>query len=280
MRVVCAGHVNWDVTLRVDRLPAPDDEARVRERSEAGGGSAANVATALVALEQQARLLGSVGDDDTGERALADLRASGVETRVEVVTDLETTTKYILVDDDAEVAILGTDGANEALAPDDIDPAVFEDADALHLTAQRPETAARLAELATERDLPVSFDPGRRLPDRSYDTVLEQADVLFVTEREAAAIDASVPWLVTKRGEAGATLACPDGRYEHPGYDLPSVDSTGAGDAFAAGFLAVWLDDHDPERALGTANACGAIAASERGPKTALSWGRIEEVRE
>ena len=53
---MCAGHVNWDITLRVDRLPGPDDEARVRERSEGGGGSAANVAAALAMLSCEARL--------------------------------------------------------------------------------------------------------------------------------------------------------------------------------------------------------------------------------
>ncbi|MCO8268933.1 carbohydrate kinase family protein, partial [Haloferax sp. AB510] len=47
-RVICAGHVNWDVTLRVDALPEPDGEATVESRVGAGGGSAANVASGLV----------------------------------------------------------------------------------------------------------------------------------------------------------------------------------------------------------------------------------------
>jgi ribokinase len=280
MRVVCAGHVNWDVTLRVDRLPAPDDEALIRDRWEGGGGSAANVATALATLERDARLFGSVGDDDAATRVRSSLDAAGVETHLTTVPDGETTTKYVLVDPEGEVAVLGTAGANEALSADDVPASAFSDADAVHLTGQAPATATRLAELADDHGLPVSFDPGRRFADRGYDQVLALTDLLFVTEREAPDVHASVPWKVTKHGDSGATLACPSGSYDHTGYVLPSVDSTGAGDAFAAGFLAAWLDDEDPERVLAVANACGATAASERGPNPALSWERVEEVME
>lgn len=279
MRVVCAGHVNWDVTFHVDRLPGPDEEAHIHERSTSGGGSAANTAVAFAALSCEPRLLGSVGDDDSGERALAELEAAGVDTRVRIVKGGETTTKYVLVEESGEVAVLGTDGANEALAPEEAAPDALDGADALHLTGQRPDTAARLAELADDADVPVSFDPGRRLADRDYGAVLDRCDVLFVTDTEAARIDAErVPWRVTKHGVDGAVLRCPSGTFEHAGYGLPSVDSTGAGDAFAAGFLAVWLDDGGPERALAVGNACGAIAASEPGPKPELSWDRIEAV--
>ncbi len=278
MRVVCAGHVNRDVTLRVDRLPAADDEALVRERSETDGGSAGNVAAALAKLSRDARLFGSVGDDEAGRSARSSLRAVGVETRLRRVAGVETTRKYILVDDDGEVALLGTDGANEALSPDDVPASAFADADALHLTSQSPATAAGLARMAEAHDVPVSFDPGRRLGDRDYGDVLERTELLFVTDREATAVHDSAARTVTKHGASGATLVGPDGRFEHPGFECTAVDTTGAGDAFAAGFLAVWIGDRDPERALAVANACGALAASAPGPKPDLSWDRIEAV--
>lgn len=279
MRVVCAGHVNWDVTLRVDRLPCADGESRIHDRTECGGGSAANVAVALSGLSCESVAVGSVGDDEYGERAVERLREAGVETDVRVV-DGVTATKYILVDEDGEVALLGTNGANEALAPGDVSPSMLDGADAVHLTGQRPDTAARIAGLADERGLPVSFDPGRRVADRDYGAVFERADLLFATEREAAAIDAEVPWTVTKRGRDGASLVSPEGRFEHEGYRVDTtLDSTAAGDAFAAGFLAVWLADGDPERALRVANACGALAADAEGARIDLSWDRIESMQ-
>jgi ribokinase len=280
MRVVCAGHVNWDVRLRVDRLPGPDDEARVRDRSASGGGSAANVAVCLSHLGIDTRLFGSVGDDDPGREALAGIREAGVDPSVTVVEDAETTTKYILIDDDGEVALLGTDGANEAVGPSDVSPELLDGADLVHLTGQRPDTARHIADLAVDRDVFVSFDPGRRLPDREYAEVLERTDLLFVTDREAEAIEVAVPRQVTKHGVGGATYAGPEGEYSHAGFGVESVvDTTGAGDAFAAGFLSAWLSDRDPERALSVGNAAGALAASTYGPRPDLPSDPIAEVR-
>ena len=80
MTVLCAGHVNWDVTLRVDHLPEPDGEVAVEERVQRGGGSAANVAAALAGLDTPAAPFGSVGDDESGTKAVEEPAAAGVET--------------------------------------------------------------------------------------------------------------------------------------------------------------------------------------------------------
>jgi ribokinase len=101
-------------------------------------------------------------------------------------------------------------------------------------------------------------------------------DVLFLNAQEAdhlpvVPVDCSV---VRKRGADGATLEGPDVTLKHPGYDLPSVDTTGAGDAFAAGFLAAVLRG----AAVAVANACGALAAATAGPRPALTRERVREL--
>jgi ribokinase len=276
-RVLCAGHVNWDVTLRVDRLPEPDGETRVRERRQTGGGSAANVAVDLVGLDCAATVVGSVGDDDHGLLARRDLDRAGVDCTGLHTTDGETATKYLLVDDDGEVAVLGVDGANEAVGPGDVDPALVRTADHVHLTGQRPATAERIAAIARDAGVPVSFDPGRRVGEREYGEVVDRADVLFVNEVESRALGAPPDdrLVVPKYGTRGATLETPDGLYRHPGFGLPARDATGAGDAFAAGFLASLLQGEEPERALAVANACGALCAREDGPTADLSWPAV-----
>lgn len=282
MCVVCAGHVNWDVTLRLDRLPVPDGESRVRSRHESGGGSAANVAVTLVALEQAASLVGSVGEDATGEQALGSLAEAGVDVSPVLTAAGETARKYLLVDEAGEVSVIDDGGVNEAVGPEDVEPAWFAGAAHLHLTGQQPATAARLAELASERGLRVSFDPGRLLDRRDYTGTLARTDLLFLNDREAAEItrgalseDCTV---VTKHGEHGATLETPTETLEHPGVDLPAVDATGAGDAFAAGFLAASLRGADHDRSLAVANACGALAASTEGARADVSWARVAEL--
>lgn len=282
MRVVCAGHVNWDVTLRLDRLPVPDGESQVRSRRESGGGSAANVAVTLVALERAASLVGSVGDDATGTQALRSLAEAGVDVSPVLTAPGETARKYLLVDEGGEVSVIDDGGVNEAVGPEDVEPEWFDGAEHLHLTGQHPATAARLAELAAHSGLRVSFDPGRLLDRRDYSATLAWTDLLFLNDREAAEVSRrALPEdcvVLTKHGERGATLETPDGTLEHPGVDLPAVDATGAGDAFAAGFVASSLDGADHERSLAVANACGALAASSRGPRADVSWDRVEEL--
>jgi ribokinase len=283
-RVICAGHVNWDVTLHVDDLPAADGEARVREVQTGGGGSAANVACGLVGLAVDAALLGSVGGDSNGMDARHELAAAGVDaTGVQVVPDQPTAVKYIAVADDGEVMVFGCPGANEAFDTDALSVESIDCADHLHLTGQAPETARRLATLAGDLGLTVSVDPGRRIHDRDFEPVLSMADIVFVNEQEADAVVCDVGGVVVETyGPKGAEIVTSDGqRYSHPGFTADAVDTTGAGDAFAAGYLAAWLTDADadPETVLAVANACGALASETRGARSSLSWAAVDAVR-
>ncbi len=296
--VLTAGHINWDVTLRVDRLPAPDGEAAIRSQRQSGGGSAANVAVALSALEVDARLIGSVADDTNGLAARRDLEDAGIALDgVLEVTGGETAVKYLLVDDSGEVSVLGTDGVNEAVRPSDIDPAMIRAVDHVHLTSQDPTTAAYIASVASEAGVPVSFDPGRRIGDREYGETIELADIVFVTNREWQALTDGEPLpagctVVIKYGPDGAEVRTAGSgagaTFSHPGFDVQSIDTTGAGDAFAAGFLESMLleasgsslaGEGDPavlRRALERANACGALAASHHGPQPVPSQSTLE----
>jgi ribokinase len=279
-RVICAGHVNWDVTLRVEALPDPDGEVAVDSRRSGGGGSAANVATGLADLDVDSALLGSVGDDEHGRIARGELGDAGVDVS-HVVTDpeTETTTKYIIVEPSGEVMVLGCSGANESFTADDLPGSALAAADHLHMTSQGPETATRLAERARERDVPVSFDPGRRIDQRGYGPALTSVDYLFLNDREAAlaldAFDLEEQTLVLKHGPDGAEIRRGDDRTAHPGYPIEVVDTTGAGDAFAAGFIAASVGGAGDDRALAVANACGALASKAPGARTSLTWADV-----
>jgi len=282
VRVVCAGHVNWDVTLFVGRVPAPETEARIERQRQSGGGSAANVAVGLAGLDVPAGLVGSVGDDAHGHLAHRALDEAGVDLGGLRVVDGDTAVKYLLVPTDGEVLVLGTEGANEAVGPDDVDPGYVRRADHCHLTSQRPATAARIAAVAAEAGLTVSLDPGRRVGERDYAGVSPHLDLLFVNEHEAdaageAPADATV---VTKQGAGGAVARTPEGRHDHPGFGTDPVDTAGAGDAFAAGFLATWLDGRDVPAALATGNACGAVATAQEGAQPTLDWEVVRAIRD
>jgi ribokinase len=282
-RVICVGHVNWDVTLRVDRLPEPDGESLIEDRRTAGGGSAANVAVGLVGLDTPATLLGSVGLDEHGRSARRELVAAGVDCGPLVVSDEgPTAVKYLVVDPTGEVMVLSRGGANEAFAADDLPARTFADADHLHLTSQDPETAADLARRARATGLTVSIDPGRRVAQRDFDAAIEAADLVFLNDREAATgyggkLVAEGRTVVVKHGPEGAEIRREStSPVVHGGFPVEPVDTTGAGDAFAAGFLASRLGGADDDRALAVANACGALTASETGARSGFDWDAVE----
>lgn len=285
-RVICAGHVNWDVTLHVDTLPGPDGEGVIGDQTQAAGGSAANTAAALAGLDVETALLGSVGDDENGHLARRELDAAGVDCQPVVeIEDGATTVKYLVVDSDGQVMVLANDGVNESYEASDLGDGLLASADHLHLTGQCPETAGRLAGRATEAGVTVSVDPGRRIDDRDYRDVVSAASYLFLNDREATRarenglLDATDGMTVVTRGASGGEILTGDEQITHAGYEVDPVDTAGAGDAFAAGFLAARFDGADLEETLAVANACGALAARETGARTALSWRAIDALR-
>ncbi|MEZ3171773.1 PfkB family carbohydrate kinase [Halorubrum sp. RMP-47] len=298
-KVVAAGHINWDVTIHVDRLPEPDGETRIDRLEQSGGGSAANVAVGLVDLGGQSVVYGSVGGDESGALALRELASAGVDPGQVLVDAAEpTSVKYVIVDGDGELLMLANDGANESFSAAGLDRDTLAAADHLHLTGQQPETAAALATAAAEAGATRSFDPGRRVADREFDAALHASDVLFLNDREADALAAATdvdPWepddrvVAIKLGDEGATVRTPHGSVSHPGFDVDPVDTTGAGDAFAAGFLGAALREpeitgdgfsHDPrdyQVPILVGNACGAVATESVTARTDLSWDRVHE---
>ncbi len=308
--VLCVGHVNWDVTLRVAELPAPDGEVQLRGTAEAGGGSAANVAVNLSGLGGDAALFGSTGTDEIGERARRELTASGVETRL-VEAGGSTAVKYLIVDGDGEVMVLSGAGENEAFHASDLSATALETG-VCHLTNQPPAVAAAVAERARDRGTTVSFAPGRRLADRDFSAALALADLVFVNEREAASLGPD-PWgdrlredaaVIVTLGADGAAVHTREWEHTHPGFETTALDTTGAGDAFAAGYLAARRgvvsesvqtaaaatagdrslpgrtagDGVNVATALAVANACGAVTSRTLGARAELGSERLRDV--
>ncbi|MEZ3114781.1 carbohydrate kinase family protein [Halobaculum sp. MBLA0147] len=303
--VLCAGHVNWDVTLRVDRLPEPDGEVSLQSTRQAGGGSAANVAVNLAGLSVTPTLFGSIGTDETGTRCRQELADSGVYPHL-VRADGDTAVKYLVVDGDGEVMVLSGAGHNEAYTPRDLPDGALA-TDVVHLTNQDPAVAAGLAEGGRDRDATISLAPGRRLADRDFSAALRLADLVFVNDREATALG-EAPWgdtvrpdatVVVTLGSEGAEVRRRSETIHHPGFDVEPLDTTGAGDAFAAGFLAARegaladtaLTDVLPglapesdgdaprdEAALAVANACGAVASRALGARATLDPATLRDV--
>ena len=231
------------------------------------GGSAANTARWLGRLGARSSLITAVGRDATGRVLVETLRSDGVTPRVVRVPGVRTGRIGVLVAGDGERSFVADRGAADHLRPEDLRAARFSGVDALHLPVYsllgKPlgDAGRRAIELAREAGALVSVDLasiGPLLADgrRSARALIGEVapDLLFATASEAAALlgGRSVDGLlefaaaaVVKRGSKGATVLARVGddltRFEVATEHVAAADTTGAGDAFDAGFLVGWL---------------------------------------
>ncbi|WP_432995136.1 carbohydrate kinase family protein [Dactylosporangium sp. CA-233914] len=259
-----------------------DTIARVRI---AGGGSAANTAAWLAVAGCPVAFAGVAGADEPGDTRVAELRAAGVTTSVRRVPGVATGTVVVLTSD-AERTMFTDRGANRLLGPEDVQRALdLPGLRHLHLSAYvlfdadcAPAGRLALAE-ARRRGLTTSLDaasaaPLQRLGAGAFLQAAPRPDILFANLDEARVLGADEPAdllayadaVVVKSGPHGAAWADANGRSWAPGVTVPEVvDPTGAGDAFAAGFLAAWLGGDTVEESLRRGNELGARAVATLG---------------
>ena len=276
--LLCVGDLIEDVVVW---LPGPialgsDTEVTI---TRARGGSAANVAAAAVRSGGAARFVGQLGDDELAHRLLHGLAATGVD--VVARHGGRTGSIVVLVDSTGERTMLTDRAAATELA--DPEPAWLDGVEVLHLPAyslfkeRLAKSCLALADMARERGIPLSIDP-------SSSALLEQygidrfkallADlrpaILLPNADEAALLDGDGPppgvdLVVEKHGPGAVRLITADEVTEVPVPPVTGVvDTTGAGDAFAAGFLVAWTAGKPPVECVTHGNETAAHVL--RGP--------------
>jgi sugar/nucleoside kinase (ribokinase family) len=261
------------VTLAGPIHAASDTHATVARRR---GGSAANVAVTAATLSGRARFLGQVGDDASG-RALCDELAEQSVDVAHVRRRGRTGSIIVLVDEAGERSFLTDPGTSRQLS--DPEPEWLDDVDVLHVPlyslAGGPiaETAATLIEWAFQRGVAVSIDLSSVavIEQLGAASVRARLDALAPTvvfanadEARALAVDSALPGAITivKRGSDAARVFADGSSTDVPIGARLEADTTGAGDAFAAGFLTFdgWQRDPVAACAAGHAAAAGLLA--------------------
>ncbi|MFJ1601592.1 sugar kinase [Streptomyces sp. NPDC088261] len=300
--VVCVGET---MAALAPEPVAPLDGAELLRLDIAGAES--NVAVYLADHGVPARWVSAVGDDPFGRLIRRRVAAFGVDVSG-VRTDPARPTGLLVKDpgaDGTRVHYYRRGSAASALGPEVLRSTAFQGAGLVHLSGITPALSASClalvdAALAPDRPYPVSFDVNYRPAlwnDRpAPETLLalaDRADLVLVgldeaqalwgpTIRDASAVRALLPGpytLVVKDGSRAATAFLGPVPYTVPALKVEVVEPVGAGDAFAAGFLAGLRDSGDPVRALRLGHLTAASAlrvSSDHGPL--LSATRMDDL--
>jgi ribokinase len=263
--VLCTlGDLLLDVIVRLEQPIEAGTDTTAFTRTGAGG-QAANVAAWAASLGAKARFVGKRGDDPAGALVAAELGARGV-TVLGPVGLGRNGIVVSLVGSDGDRAMASDRGVAPTLSADELDRDWFDGCKHLHLSGYSVMSspidgaALRAAQFVREAGGSVSIDLASTSVIRAFGptrlrTMLEElrADVVFANESERETIgpvDTGGTW-VLKRGAAGCAVERDGDRIELPAVATEVVDTTGAGDAFAAGYLVGGV-----ELALETAARC------------------------
>ena len=287
--LVTYGDVLIEVDARVEAIPKAGRDAIVTDLRFMPGGSAANCAAVAAKLGARARFLGLVGQDTFGAMLIQDLEHHGVDISGLRTAAGPTAVAIIIIDSAGERTFLSFRGVG-ASAPYGPPPAsLLQAGDCLHISGysfQTPysrDTALCLIAAAQEVGARISVDPSfhfARQVMTEFRYLLDGIDFFTPNQEEAFQItgiqeptDAAerlrslgIGTVLLKLGREGCLIATQLGIEHIPAYSVPRViDTTGAGDAFAGGFLAATLKDCRLEEATCVGHAAAALVVAKVG---------------
>jgi ribokinase len=287
LRCIVLGGLNMDLVVHVDDLPRPGETVVGDNLLRAAGGKGSNQAVALARLGAEVSMVGRVGHDAFGRELTRLLRDAGVSSRWVRGADRPTGAALIVVDSRGQNSIAVAPGANDELLPEDVPRRAIEAADVVVAPLEVPrasiEEAFRLARLASVR-MVLNVAPAGRVPA----SLLELADVIICNEIELSSLvggpvdpgdeaaaarslrRAAGQIVVVTLGARGALGIVDSDVIEQSAFAVDVLDTTGAGDAFVAGFVAGrwWVEGVAASLRLGC--AAGSQATTRRGAQPSM----------
>ncbi len=254
--VICFGALNMDKLYRVNRIAREEEESFITDFKEKPGGSAANTAVGLSKLGLKVGFIGKVASDREGKLLLKDFEDEKVDTKGIIVSKRGRSGVVMgYVDKKGDRALYVDPGVNDSLEFEEIDLEYAESTELLHLTSFVADKLfqAQIELLKHLPDVKLSFDPGELYARRglvSLKPIIERSFVMFPNENEVKLLtgqsyergseillDEGANMVVVTLGRRGCYVT--DSRESHlvEPYEVMVVDTTGAGDAFCAGFL-------------------------------------------
>lgn len=281
-KALCAGEINVDLVLQgYSEFPVPGKEVLVDDFAMVLGSATAIMAMGLARLGTQVAFVGRVGDDVWGRYCLEDMASRGIDLSRVIKGGGLKTGVTVSITHPADRALVTYLGAISALKGEDVPDAAFAGLSHLHVSSfffqeglrpDLPDLFARARRAGLTTSLDTGFDPSGRW-DGGLRETLRETDLFFPNEVELEALtgtrdpeqglkrlDNGRTRVVAKLGTNGAMTLDRGEAVRVPAYRVETVDTTGAGDSFNAGFLHRWLQGAPLVECLRLGAACGALS--------------------
>jgi len=254
------GALNVDRLCLVNEFAPCDGETFVNRETKACGGSAANTIIGMAKLGLNTACIGKVGTDSNGQMMIDYLKSNNVNIDNIIISEGETGEVIGFVDSTGDRKLYVTPKVNDKILNKEINRDFINNTKILHLTSfvgLNPEDPSIQTQMELLEELSgkikISFDPGMLYVNRGkefMDKLISFTDILLINEQELlittqkdnlddaiSEIEDKVEILVIKRSKEGSIIKKGDEKYNIGIFNVDTVDTTGAGDAYNAGFL-------------------------------------------
>jgi ribokinase len=256
--VIGFGALNVDTLLKVDKLAAAEEESYIQDYIEACGGSAANTIVALARLGCKVGFIGKVATDREGKLQIDCFTSEGVDTNgISTVKNGKSGAVFGLVDKKGARALYINPGVNDIIEPRDLKWEYVSQTQIIHLSSfigEKPFRTQKKLIGSLPKNIKFSFDPGSIYAQKGFaaiEPLIQNSTVLFLNAGELELltgeanchdgadfmIGLGVKIVAVKLGEKGCYVTDGDEKLTVEPFKVKAVDTTGAGDAFNAGFL-------------------------------------------
>ncbi len=287
MDIIGIGALNVDRLYFVDSIARGGEEVSVYSETVAPGGSAANTIVALSRLSVHTGFVGTIGTDEDSKFILRDLKKEGVDTGG--LKKLEGAAGKVLgfVDKNGERALYAYPGVNDKLRIGRADLEYIEKARFVHLSSFVGEKPYRAQKSILKKVSKISFSPGTLYARKGLEELvpfIERCHVTFINREEIKLLtgkdyktgsdellEIGVEIAAVTLGKGGCFVRTRDESHLIPAYETNVIDTTGAGDAFAAGFLYGQIKERDLKSCAKMGNFLASRCISKKGARVVVT---------
>jgi len=277
------GFCGLDYLCMLPYIPI-DEKVEIINNLIQGGGPAATAIVAAARLGARTAFIGAVGDDNRGSTIIDGLKQENVNTKyIQIKKAKESPGAYCWIEKEhGKRSIAWTKGTSLPMDASEINPEFISSLKLLHLDGHNTEAAIVAAKIAKKNGVIVSIDAGSLLPD--IDKLIKLSDICIASEnfareytgkediQEAAKkiFDEGPVIAAITSGDKGVYAVSKEGNIKKDAFNVPVVDTTGAGDVFHGAFAYAYIQGWGLDRVLSFASATSAIKCSKFGGRTGI----------